>query len=93
MTGWEILGAVDDVLAKPMPVAARPELWDGHAAERIVAVIAEWACRTCDACGRVQRVALCVGCVRSDSTQPNLRGLLSGHGKGRECARLTRTVG
>jgi len=38
-----IVGAVDEVLAAPMPVAVRPELWDGHAAERIVAVIAEWA--------------------------------------------------
>ena len=39
-----IVGAVDDVLAAPMPAAGhRPELWDGHAAERIVAVIAEWA--------------------------------------------------
>ena len=39
-----ILGAVDAVLAAPMPAAGhRPELWDGHAAERIVAVIAGWA--------------------------------------------------
>ena len=39
-----IVGAVDDVLAAPMPAAGHhPELWDGHAAERIVAVIAEWA--------------------------------------------------
>jgi UDP-N-acetylglucosamine 2-epimerase (non-hydrolysing) len=38
-----IVGAVDDVLAAPMPQAHRPELWDGHAAERIVAVIADWA--------------------------------------------------
>ena len=40
-----IVGAVDEVLAAPMPAAAghRPELWDGHAAERIVAVIAGWA--------------------------------------------------
>jgi UDP-N-acetylglucosamine 2-epimerase (non-hydrolysing) len=39
-----ILGAVDAVLAAPMPAAGvRPELWDGHAAERIVAVIADWA--------------------------------------------------
>jgi UDP-N-acetylglucosamine 2-epimerase (non-hydrolysing) len=38
-----ILSAVDEVLAAPMPGAVRPELWDGHAAERIVAVIAQWA--------------------------------------------------
>ena len=39
-----IVGAVDEVLAAPMPAAGHhPELWDGHAAERIVAVIAEWA--------------------------------------------------
>ena len=38
-----IVGAVDEVLAAPMPAAAHPELWDGRAAERIVAVIAEWA--------------------------------------------------
>ena len=38
-----LVGAVDDVLAAPMPQAHRPELWDGHAAERIVAVIADWA--------------------------------------------------
>ena len=44
--GAAILGAVDDVLAEPMPVAVRPELWDGHAAERIVAVMAEWASQT-----------------------------------------------
>jgi len=37
------VGAVDEVLAAPMPAAAHPELWDGRAAERIVAVIAEWA--------------------------------------------------
>jgi len=34
---------VDEVLAALLPAAARPELWDGHAAERIVAVIAGWA--------------------------------------------------
>ena len=39
-----IVGAVDDVLSAPMPAAGhRPELWDGHAAQRIVAVIAAWA--------------------------------------------------
>jgi len=39
-----IVGAVDEVLAAPMPATGvRPELWDGHAAERVVAVIAEWA--------------------------------------------------
>jgi len=43
-----IVGAVDEVLSAPLPSAAagpghRPELWDGHAAERIVAVIAGWA--------------------------------------------------
>jgi UDP-N-acetylglucosamine 2-epimerase (non-hydrolysing) len=39
-----IVGAVDEVLAAPMPAAGhRPELWDGHAAQRIVAVIAGWA--------------------------------------------------
>ena len=38
------MGAVDEVLAAPLPAAGhRPELWDGHAAERIVAVIADWA--------------------------------------------------
>ena len=40
-----IVCAVDDVLAVPMPVPVRPELWDGQAAERIVAVIATWASR------------------------------------------------
>ena len=38
-----VLAAVDDTLAAPMPAeTSRPPLWDGHAAERIVAVIAEW---------------------------------------------------
>ena len=41
--GDAIVGAVDGVLSAPMPSAVRPEPWDGHAAERIVAVIAEWA--------------------------------------------------
>jgi UDP-N-acetylglucosamine 2-epimerase (non-hydrolysing) len=40
-----IVGAVEEVLAMAMPAAHRPELWDGHAAERIVTVIAEWATR------------------------------------------------
>jgi hypothetical protein len=39
-----LVGAVDEVLAAPMPAAGhRPELWDGHAAQRIVAVIAGYA--------------------------------------------------
>jgi UDP-N-acetylglucosamine 2-epimerase (non-hydrolysing) len=39
-----IVGAVDEVLAAPMPATGhRPALWDGHAAQRIVAVIAAWA--------------------------------------------------
>jgi len=38
-----MLRAADDVLAAPMPIGVRPELWDGHAAERIVAVIVDWA--------------------------------------------------
>jgi UDP-N-acetylglucosamine 2-epimerase (non-hydrolysing) len=47
-----ILGAVDEVLAAPMPAAGmRPELWDGHAAERIVAVIAGWAASQLAAAG------------------------------------------
>jgi UDP-N-acetylglucosamine 2-epimerase (non-hydrolysing) len=33
----QIDGAVADVLAQPRPTQARPELWDGRAAERIVA--------------------------------------------------------
>ena len=41
-----VLAAVDETLARPMPTSGRrPELWDGHAAERIVAVIAEWVQR------------------------------------------------
>ena len=38
-----LVGAVDEVLAAPLPAAGpvhRPELWDGHAAKRLVAVIA-----------------------------------------------------
>ncbi|HEY5386843.1 MAG TPA: UDP-N-acetylglucosamine 2-epimerase (non-hydrolyzing) [Thermoleophilia bacterium] len=38
-----IASAVDEVLAAPMPAAVRPKLWDGHAADRVVAAIAEWA--------------------------------------------------
>ena len=40
-----IVGAVDEVLAAPLPAAAgqRPELWDGHDAQRLMAVIAGWA--------------------------------------------------
>jgi len=38
-----LVGAVDEVLAAPMPAAVRPELWDGHAAQRLVAVVAGWA--------------------------------------------------
>jgi UDP-N-acetylglucosamine 2-epimerase (non-hydrolysing) len=34
--------ATAEAVAAPMPYAARPLLWDGHAAERIVAIIAEW---------------------------------------------------
>ncbi len=41
--GAAIVGAVDEVLAAPTIAAGHcPELWDGHAAERIVAVLAEW---------------------------------------------------
>jgi UDP-N-acetylglucosamine 2-epimerase (non-hydrolysing) len=39
-----ILDVVDVVLGQPLPQAGvRPPLWDGHAADRIVTVIAEWA--------------------------------------------------
>jgi len=40
-----LVSTADAVLTQPMPTAVRPALWDGHAAERIVAVIAAW-------CGR-----------------------------------------
>jgi UDP-N-acetylglucosamine 2-epimerase (non-hydrolysing) len=38
-----VLAAVDETLSAPMPVLRRPELWDGHAGDRIVRVVAEWA--------------------------------------------------
>lgn len=39
-----VVGAVDAALSQPLPSAGvRPPLWDGHAAERIVRVIADWA--------------------------------------------------
>jgi UDP-N-acetylglucosamine 2-epimerase (non-hydrolysing) len=42
--GQAMARAVRAVLSRPLPSSGnRPELWDGHAAERIVAVIAEWA--------------------------------------------------
>ena len=34
--------AVDDVLAGRWPTGVRPELWDGHAARRIVEVLTSW---------------------------------------------------
>lgn len=37
-----IMAAVDETLAAPMPGLRRPELWDGHAGDRIVQCIAEW---------------------------------------------------
>jgi UDP-N-acetylglucosamine 2-epimerase (non-hydrolysing) len=41
--GEAVIAAVDATLAAPLPASGRrPPLWDGHAAERIVAVIAEW---------------------------------------------------
>lgn len=36
----QILRAVDEVLASPMPAPSRPEGWDGHAAERAASVLA-----------------------------------------------------
>jgi UDP-N-acetylglucosamine 2-epimerase (non-hydrolysing) len=38
-----IVAAVDETLASPMPGLRRPELWDGHAGERIVQVLADWS--------------------------------------------------
>jgi UDP-N-acetylglucosamine 2-epimerase (non-hydrolysing) len=38
-----IMAAVDETLAAPMPGLRRPELWDGHAGDRIVQCIAEWS--------------------------------------------------
>ena len=38
-----ILAAVDRTLTAPMPGLRRPELWDGHAGDRIVQVITEWS--------------------------------------------------
>jgi len=37
-----LLAAADLVLAAPQPPVPRPALWDGHAAERIVAAVADW---------------------------------------------------
>ena len=37
-----IVAAADAVLGSPMPGIRRPELWDGHAADRIVLVMVEW---------------------------------------------------
>jgi UDP-N-acetylglucosamine 2-epimerase (non-hydrolysing) len=37
-----IVAAVDEVLSAPMPVVRRPELWDGHAGDRIVEVVDVW---------------------------------------------------
>lgn len=41
-----LVGGVTSVLARPLPAdGVRPELWDGHAAQRIVAAVAAWARR------------------------------------------------
>ena len=37
----KIAGGVEEILADRWPSARRPPLWDGHASERIAAVIAE----------------------------------------------------
>jgi UDP-N-acetylglucosamine 2-epimerase (non-hydrolysing) len=37
-----ILGAVDEILAGGGKQGRQPELWDGHAAERIAAALAQW---------------------------------------------------
>jgi UDP-N-acetylglucosamine 2-epimerase (non-hydrolysing) len=38
-----IIAAVDETLAAPMPPTdRRPELWDGHAGDRIVQAVADW---------------------------------------------------
>jgi UDP-N-acetylglucosamine 2-epimerase (non-hydrolysing) len=37
-----IVAAADEVLSAPMPGVRRPELWDGHAGDRIVEVVVEW---------------------------------------------------
>jgi hypothetical protein len=38
-----IVAAVDKTLAGPLAPASGPELWDGHAGDRIVQVVADWA--------------------------------------------------
>jgi UDP-N-acetylglucosamine 2-epimerase (non-hydrolysing) len=37
-----IIAAADETLTAPMPGLRRPELWDGHAGDRIVGVVAGW---------------------------------------------------
>jgi len=39
----DLVVVVGDVNSMPAAAGHRPELWDGHAAERLVAVIADWA--------------------------------------------------
>jgi UDP-N-acetylglucosamine 2-epimerase (non-hydrolysing) len=42
--GSAVLSAVEDVLRAPVPLAgARPDRWDGRAAERVVAVVVQWS--------------------------------------------------